>query len=198
MSKAVSDTLEKVSGEFEAEALADLENGRKDVLARVESVRNETAEAVAKILETGSKQSESVRRQVIGTAELEARNAQLRSLEKAVNEAFEHATRGISESSGPDYERALGRLIQEGLDVMGPRASIRCASKDRRAVASAVKKLNGKAKVTLVDEPVETIGGVVMSTPDGSVRFDNTFEARLERMKPALRKETAALLTGAT
>ena len=193
MSKAASDTLEKVSGEFEAEVLADLETGRKETLARIETARKETAEAVAKILGAGLKQAESVKRQVIGTAELQARNAQLKSLERGVNEAFERATKEI-ESGGAEYEKALGRLIQEGLDVISPRADVRCASKDRKAVAAVVKKLAGK--VTLSDEPVETIGGVVMSTPDGSVKFDNTIEARLERMRPALRKDVAAILTG--
>ena len=196
MSKAASDTLEKVSGEFEAEVLAELENGRKETLAKVESVRKDAAESVAKIIESSLKQAESVKRQILGAAELEARNAMLRSLEKAVNEAIERATKEISDSGGDDYEQALERLIQEGLDVMGPNANVRCASKDRKAVASAIKKLS-KAKFTMEDEPVETIGGVVMTTPDGSVRFDNTLEARLDRMRPTLRMEVAALLTGA-
>jgi V/A-type H+/Na+-transporting ATPase subunit E len=196
MSKAAADTLEKVSGEFESEVLAGLEDGRKEILARVESVRKEAAESVAKIIETSVRQSESVKRQIVGAAELEARNAQLKSLEKAVNEAFERATEKIASSDGAEYERALERLIQEGLDVIGPRANVMCAAKDRKAVASAVKKLS-KAKITLEDEAVETIGGVMVTTPDRSVRFDNTFEARLERMRPTLRKDVAALLTGA-
>ncbi len=197
MSKAASDTLEKVSGEFEGEVLANLENGRKETQLRIESVRKETAEAVAKILETGVKQAESVKRQIIGAAELEARNAQLRSLEKAVMEAFDSATKEISRSSGAPYERAIERLIQEGLEVLGPKAKIHCSSKDKRAVSSAVKKLGTTTKVTLEEDPIETIGGVVLSTLDGSIRFDNTFEARLERMRPDLRKEVAGLLTGA-
>ena len=196
MSKAAVDTLEKVSGEFESEAIGAHESGRKEALARVESVRKETAEAVAKIIETGAKQAESAKRQIIGTAELEARNSQLKSLEKAVNEVFETATRKVSASSGDQYEAAMGRLIQEGLDVIGPRVKIQCASKDKKAVAGAIKKLTGKEKISLEEEPIETMGGVVMSTPDGSVRFDNTFEARLERTKPILRKEVAAILTG--
>ena len=196
MSRAASDTLEKVSGEFEAEVLADLESGRKETLTKVESVRKDAAESVAKMVESSLKQAESVKRQVVGAAELQARNTLLRSLEKAVNEAIERATKEISASSGDRYERALGRLIQEGLDVIGPNVSVRCAPKDSKAVASAVKKLS-KAKVTMDDEPVETIGGVIMATPDGSVRFDNTFEARLDRMRPTLRKEVAALLTEA-
>ena len=196
MSKAAADTLDKVAGEFEAEVLAGLEAGRAETIAKVESMRKETAEAVARILETGAKQAEAVKRQIIGAAELETRNTQLRSLEKAVNEVFGLAASLISNAPGASYEKAMEGLIQGGLDVIGPRAKVECASKDRKVVASAVKKLATKAKVSLEENPIETTGGVVLTTPDGSVRFDNTFEARLERMKPNLRKEVAAILTG--
>jgi V/A-type H+-transporting ATPase subunit E len=196
VSKAAADTLDKVAGEFEAEVLAGLEAGRAETLAKVESMRKETEEAVARILETGAKQAESVKRQIIGAAELEARNTQLRSLERAVNEVFELAASQISNASEASYEKAMRGLIQERLDVIGPRAKVECASKDRRAVASAIKKLATKAKVSLEENPIETTGGIVLTTPDGSVRFDNTFEARLERMRPDLRKEVAAILTG--
>ena len=196
MSRAASDTLEKVSSEFEAEVLTDLEAGRSVTLAKIEAVRKETAEAVAKILETGEKQAESAKRQMIGAAELDARNAQLRSLERAVNEAFDLATRQISSETGASQEKALVSLIQEGLDVIGPRASLQCAAKDRRAVSSAIRKFGSKAKLSQSGGEIDTVGGVVLTTPDGSVRFDNTFEARLERMRPTLRKEVAAILTG--
>lgn len=194
MSNAAADTLEKVSREFESEVLADLEAGRAETIAKVELVRKETAEAVEKILETSVKQSESVKRQIIGAAELNARNAQLRSLEKAVNEAFELATKDIASSDS--YAEAVGRLIKEGLDIIGSRAKVHCSSRDKRIVASALKKFEDNEKVTLDEESIDTIGGVVLSTSDGSVRFDNTIEARLERMRPNLRKEVAAVLAG--
>jgi len=197
LSKAASDTLEKVSEEFENEVLADLEAGRSEALARIEALRKETIEAVGKILETSEKRAESVKRQIIGAAELDARNAQLRSLEKAVNEAFDLATKQISTVSGAAQEKALASLIQEGLDVIGPRAKVSCASKDRKAVSSAIRKLGGKAKLSLDDGEVDTMGGVILTTPDETVRFDNTFEARLERMRPTLRKAVAAILMGA-
>lgn len=197
MSNPASDTLEKVSGEFEAEVLADLEAGRTEAFAKVELERKATMEAVVKILETSLKQAESVKRQIIGAAELETRNTQLKSLERAVNDAFEMATKQVSDSSGAAHEKAISGLINEGLDVIGPRAKVQCAAKDRKAVAAALKKLQGGEKVILDEAPIEKMGGVVLTTPDGSVRFDNTFEARLERMRPNLRKEIAAILTGA-
>jgi V/A-type H+/Na+-transporting ATPase subunit E len=198
MSNSAADTLEKVSGEFEAEVLADLEAGRRNALARIESTRKEAIEAVSKILETSVKQAESTKRQIIGAAELDARNAQLKSLEKAVNEVFDLATKEVSSASGPSHEKSIASLIKEGIGVIGTKAKVQCSSKDTKAVASAIRKLEGgQTKLTLEEEPVETLGGVVLITPDGSIRFDNTIEARLERMKPILRKDVAAILAGA-
>ncbi len=199
MNRAAEDTLEKVASEFENEALADLEDARSQAVAKLEAARKEAAEAVSKTLEMSVKQAESIRRQTIGAAELEVRNAQLRSLEKAVTEVFEAAERQTSHASGEAHEQALTRLVQEGLDVIGPRARIQCAEKDKRAVSSALRRLGDSKASSLTVEPeaIDTIGGVVLTSHDGSVRFDNTFEARLERMRPVLRKEVAALLTSA-
>ena len=198
MSKAAADTLEKVSSEFEAEVMADLKTGRADALARIESARKEATEAVSKILETSVKQAESTKRQIIGAAELAARNAQLKALEKAVNEVFDLATKEISASTGPTYEKSIAGLIKEGIGVIGQKAKVQSSSKDKRVVASAVKKIEGgQVKLVMDETPVETMGGIVLTTPDGSVKFDNTFEARLERMKPVLRKDVAAILAGA-
>jgi V/A-type H+/Na+-transporting ATPase subunit E len=194
LSSAAADTLEKVSREFESEVLSDLESGRKETIAKIESARKETSEEVSKFLETGTKQAESVKRQIIGAAELDVRNAQLRALEKAVNEAFELATKDISDSES--YPEAIGRLIEEGLEIIDRGAKVQCSSKDKKVVAAAIRKLDGSIKVSFEDEPIDTVGGVVLTTADGTVRFDNTIEARLERMKPMLRKEVAAVLTG--
>lgn len=195
-SSAASDTLEKVASEFQSEVLADLEEGRVQALAVIDMARREAAEAVSKILETGVKQAESTKRQVIGAAELQARNAQLKALERAVNEVFERSVKEVSTSSGPSYEKALLGLITEGLEVIGAKARVHCPAKDKKNVSAAIRKLGGKDhRVSLEDKPVDSIGGVVLTSADGSVRFDNTFEARLERARPELRKEVAGILT---
>ncbi len=196
MSKATADTLEKVSGEFESELLGALQEGKGQALSTVESARRDTRVAVTKILGASVKQAESLKRQITGAAELEARNAQLRTLEGAVVEVFEAAVKELQEGSGSRYEKSLALLLREGLEVIGPKARVYCRSKDRRAVSAAMRKLGGNSsKLVLEEKGIDTIGGVVMSSMDGSVRFDNTFEARLERMKPTLRMEVSSVLT---
>jgi len=198
MTTAAQNMLEKVSGEFESEVLADLQEGRGQALAALEAVKKETSREAQKIIEAGERQAESLKRQIIGAAELGVRNDQLKAVEAAVNNAFDDAASSISKATGKPMEEALTRLIEEGMGVLGGRAKVACSQKDRDAVSSVIKKLNkGSAKLTLEAKSLDSIGGVVLTTEDGTIRFDNTFEARVERMRPALRKEVAALLAGA-
>jgi V/A-type H+-transporting ATPase subunit E len=197
INKAAADTLEKVSREFESQVLADLQEGEGQALDLVESTKRDTHEVVAKILQAGAKQAESLRRQIIGAAELEARNAQLRMMDNAVNQAFSTAVSSISKASQMRYGKAVVHLIREGIEAVGPEAVVSCSSGDIEAVDSAVRKLNGgPVRLTVDPKHIDTVGGVVLATVEGLVRFDNTFEARLERMRQTLRKEVAALLGG--
>ena len=196
MSKATADTLEKVSGEFETELLAELQEGRAQALSTVEASRREASVAVTKMLDVSVKQAESLRGQIIGAAELEVRNSQLKTLERAVVEVFDSAVKELEKVSDARYDRSLTQLVKEGLEIIGPKARIYCRSKDRGAVLAVLRKLGGiQSKVVLEEKSIDAIGGVVVTSTDGSVRFDNTFEARLERMRPTLRMEVSAILT---
>jgi V/A-type H+-transporting ATPase subunit E len=196
MSSAASNTLDKVAGEFEDEALADLQDGRAQAIALMEAAKKEAHEEVEKILHNGEKQAESLKRQIIGAAELDARNAQLKSMEGGVNEAISNAVNAISKVAPARYEECIQRLIEEGIAVIGEKAVVECSSTDRKVVNIVIQKLSrGTAKLILSPEGVNTEGGVVLTNSDGSVRFDNTFEARLERIRPTLRKDVAAALS---
>lgn len=197
MSEAASVTLQKVCEEFLAEVLAELQDGLKESSSLVQASRKHAEESVAKITETGRKQAESLRRQILGTAELEARNMKLRALEKAVNDVFEEALGRIAKAPPSKYEKSLSGLIKEGIQVIGSEAHVACNERDRKLVSSLLERLNeGGMKLTLADERVQTLGGVVLHSPDGTIRFDNTVEARLERIRPELRKDIAGLLSG--
>jgi len=194
---ATTNTLEKVSEEFLSEVLSDLEVGREQSASLLESARRETEAAVTKMLETGAKQAASAKRQMLDSAELEARNLQLKALEDAVNEVFAEGVKRLPDLAPPQREEALDRLIREGVQVIGEKATVSCNAADRKAVASVVRALNKDgAKLKLEQESIQTIGGVTLQSHDGTVRFENTFEARLERMKQVLRKEIATTLSG--
>lgn len=49
-------------------------------------------------------------------------------------------------------------------------------------------------RLMLSPEPVDSIGGVLVSSADGNIRFDNTFEGRMERRDETLRGAIAERL----
>ncbi|HUI86196.1 MAG TPA: V-type ATP synthase subunit E family protein [Nitrososphaerales archaeon] len=197
MSEAARNTLQKVSDEFLAEVLAQLDEGRDKAVSLLESAKGETEAAVSKILQTGTKQAASARRQLIDSAELEARNLQLKEVERAVNEVFDEAVRRLRELSPAQKEEALLRLMREGVQVIGPKATVACTAADKKPASAALKAIGKEgARLTLDQQSIDAIGGVTLTSQDGSVRFDNTFEARLGRMRQVLRREVANTLTG--
>lgn len=189
-------TLDKVSSELLNEVDAELESGRKEALERMRAVLQETKSKSAKILETGDRQADSARRKILGAAELKSRNDLLRTLEEASNEVFQEALKNLSRSSDR-YEKSLERLIREGVAVIGTDAIVECNERDRDPVAAIIKAMNRAhgSKLTMAEKSIKTIGGVVLHSKDLSTRFDDTFETRLERMRPQLRSEVVKLLS---
>jgi V/A-type H+-transporting ATPase subunit E len=189
-------TLDKVSSEALNEILTELGSGKSDASELVHSLLRQTRAEVAKILQDGERQSESVRRQILGSAELEARNGILRTLEEASNRIFRESLLAVPRS--PRYEKTLTKLISEGLEVIGKEAVVSCNARDRKAIGSAIREMNSKAgaKLILDEKSIDVKGGVVLRSKDGTMRFDNTLEARLERIKPQLRRDVVATISG--
>jgi len=68
--------------------------------------------------------------------------------------------------------------------------------RDQQIVQKVIDRISMENKVKISRGPTllsNSIGGVTISSADGFVTFDNTYEARLERVKPALRKQIAKL-----
>ena len=53
-------------------------------------------------------------------------------------------------------------------------------------------QLSGFTGSELSSDTIECIGGVIIKSKDGAMTFDNTLDARIERLKPLIRKDIAA------
>ena len=158
VSNATESTLRKVAGEFEAEVLTELQEGREQSLALIQASKKETVETVSKILETSAKQAEALKRQIVGAAELEARNSQLKVLEEAVEDVFSTAVSQISKLETKRYEASLKKLLEEAIDVIGPNALVSTNSKDATEVFALAKDIKGeRGRLTPGDKRLDTI-----------------------------------------
>lgn len=157
-------------------------------------------EEVQKIDEHRVREADALKRQIIGAAEMSSRNRSLEVVEQNLNSAFEKATTKLEAvTKTQEYDQVLGSLVLQAMEQIGGGDCIVAGNeRDQKALKKIVEQISkeGKYKASLDPKPIKKIGGVVVRSSDGYVRFDNTFEARLERLKPSLRKQIAQLFSG--
>ena len=157
-------------------------------------------EEVQKIDEHRVREVDALKRQIIGAAEMSSRNRSLEVVEQNLNSAFEKATTKLEAvTKTQEYDQVLRSLVLQAMEQIGGGDCIVAGNeRDQKALKKIVEQISkeGKYKASLDPKPIKKIGGVVVRSSDGYVRFDNTFEARLERLKPSLRKQIAQLFSG--
>ena len=62
-------------------------------------------------------------------------------------------------------------------------------SKDKDVVQSTLSQFPGSE---LSSDTIDCIGGIIVKSKDGTMTFDNTIDARIDRLKPLIRKEITA------
>lgn len=197
--EAFGNVIGKVAKDAEADILSSLEEAYKEALEIVETEAKDAALKVAVIPQSKDRQAETLRRRIIGGTELKARNKTLQLIEEGVNKVFEESLKRMENlSSTKGYEKSLKRLLEESVDAIGGGEIIAHSnSVDKemlKKIAHEVEKSRG-VKIKLSSETLTCRGGVQVMSKDGSMIYDNTVEARLERLKPHLRKEIADIFT---
>ncbi len=193
--------MKKVSEEARSELFTELSGGRTLAVEAVTKRLNETIAEVQRIIDQQERHADALKRQIIGAAEMSARNKSLEIVEDNLNKSFEEAMKKLkaaSESQG--YEKVLRALVLEALDQVGGESFVlHSNSRDQKTLKKIAEMVSKEknVKISIDASPLEkTIGGVVVNSSDGYVTFDNTFEARLERLKPSLRKQIAQIFSG--
>lgn len=194
---AVEHTVSTVKQESLAQFSADLRISLEEAV----KIITDSAKAVSQSLHESSQQHakkmEAVRRQILGAAELKSRNLILSEIERAIKEVFDEALNQLArEPSDENRDVVLEKLIAESIDITGGDSFIIEASeKDLPRLGKIASRLSREKKVRLqvAKDSISCAGGVRITSSDGSVSYDNTYEARLVRAKPLLRKQLSEM-----
>ncbi|HZA47874.1 MAG TPA: V-type ATP synthase subunit E family protein [Nitrososphaera sp.] len=200
-------TLEHMIGKVlvqkEAELISQIDSAYQESLDNLESSRGKLEAERARIVEAARKQAENLRRQIIGSARLAARNQELLTIENAVNKAFEEAKKKLQASSSTDsYKELLKHMVEESISAVGGSNAviIECNKNDVELVRKVVSELQDSGKVQqaarVSDQHIDVLGGVRIKSSDGTMTYDNTLDSRIERLKPLIRKNIAQMLRG--
>ena len=191
------------------EAQEIVERARRVAEREVEHAREEAEASWKEGIEQAQRRVEQERRRMYAQIELDVQRRRMAKQEELIQVTFRSAMEALRSMPRDEvYERILVRLIEEGMGVIGEdAATVFLNGVDREAFGEerihrlekqVSEHLGRSIRLVLSDQLVETSGGVFLRSEDGRVSFDNTFEARLERVRDDLRGEIAEALFGKT
>ncbi len=180
--KILTKTQNTILSEIES-ALTDSRQNLDDSIPKLESEFD-------KIISDGKKEAEKIEKQIVGGADIEARNKQLMALEESVDKVFSKALEQISNADrSGDYSNLIKTLLTESTQVLGTsEITVLTNTKDKQVVQSVLSQFPGSE---LSSETIDCLGGIIAKSKDGAMTFDNTIDARIDRLKPLIRKGIA-------
>ncbi len=196
--------------------IADIDKEVQQILAQAEAQadeirrRGEVAikEEQREIILRAHEEVQALRQHTLAAARLEAQQMKLEHREKLLAKVFEAARRRFGEVvQWEDYPQIVRHLVAEAVallaDTPGQEKShhtliVRMDERTRQAVpGDAIHRWSEELGVPLqVGVSLTSSTGVIVETPDGHRRYDNTLEARLERMQDLLRASVYHILMG--
>ena len=192
-------TIDKVLSQKESELISDIDSALQNSLKNLESSKTTLQVEYDGIIESSKKQAENLKRQIIGSSTLNARNKELIIIESAIDEIFTKAKEKLAQSNNEkNYEKLLTRMIQDSVSKLGSGILIQCNKADQKLVRkiSSQESTGKNMKVSVSDDFLDIIGGIKATSADGTMTLDNTLDSNIESLKPLIRKDIVQLLRG--
>ena len=187
---ALERTIDKILGQTESNIQSSLDSALSESNKKLDDSIKTLEGEYDQIISDGKKEGDKIEKQIIGSADLEARNKQLTTIEESIDKVFSKALDEISNAErGGDYLNLIKSLLDESTKILGTTdVVIFTNSKDKETVQSLLSQYSG---AELSSETIECLGGVKVKSKDGAMSFDNTIDAKIERLKPLIRKDIA-------
>lgn len=187
---ALENTIDKILDQTMDSISNNLKKTLEDSKKQLDEAQNKLEQEYDRIISDGHKEADKIEKQIIGSSDLEARNKQLRLVEDTINKVIEKAISEIKNAPrDQNYSKLINSLLTDSQKILGTKEIvIMTNSKDKDVVNQLLGQFSGSE---LSNEEINCIGGVKVRSKNGTMTFDNTLDARIERMKPLIRKEIA-------
>jgi V/A-type H+/Na+-transporting ATPase subunit E len=142
-----------------------------------------------------------IRREAVGSAGLEARAYKTRRRELLIQRVFDEALERLANPTElEDYKAVVKALVGEASEHLGGLDVVKVTGDKATLDLMDQEFLDHLADVigyhVEVGEPLLQGSGIMLESPDGRLRYDNTFQTRLSRMRSALRASVYRILMG--
>ena len=188
---ALESTIDQVLERNSSEFSQSLKNSLTDAQKTLSDSLPVLEEEYEKIISDGKKEADKIEKQIVGSADLEARNKSLLIVQESTDKVLEKAKEKIANiERNSEYSNLITKLLTEATSALNTSDIIVYTnSKDKDVVQSAISNISG---AELSSDFIDCMGGVKVTSKDRSMSFDNTIDARIELLKPLIRKDIAA------
>jgi V/A-type H+/Na+-transporting ATPase subunit E len=189
------------------EVLADVQKEAEVMVLKAEEdskkalriAKDESDKIYALVMADAVTKTSSEKKKIDTKADIDVRNQILMAKDALLKSTFEKAQSRLNEAvNEAKYKKFLLKLIEESAKKIGSeRLIVIINSRDKlwltqKSIDLISKKL--AVNLSLGDETTPSMGGCKIQTIDGKIIYDNTFENRIEQLKPALRPELVKIL----
>ena len=188
---ALESTIDQVLDRNYSEFSESLKNSLEEAQKTLSDSLPMLEEEYEKIMSDGKKEADKIAKQIVGSADLATRNKALLLVQESADKVLEKAKEKIQNMErNSEYSNLINKLLTEATEALNTSEVIVFTnSKDKEVVQSAVSSLSG---AEMSNDTIDCMGGVKVTSKDGSMSFDNTIDARIELLKPLIRKDIAA------
>ena len=173
------------------------EREAKKILAEAGKKADEAAE---RTLDVARERADRQAQATLATVAIEVQRDLLETREREFDKLFDAARQRLADKARYDYPAALAALAAEAIAAMRTDDVVLALSSDDRPIATdawladLLRRVGRDVKTTIAEEPASIDGGLIVRSADGRLLYDNSFAARLTRLRPDLRRELATRL----
>ncbi len=185
--------VEEISKNAAEEVERILSRAKRTAESRLGTAREKANTEAEQILSAANARAELERRRIISDLSLEMKKITLKARGELVQEVLDQVRTRLERTRGtPEYRAMLKALVIEGVLALDrPDVSVSVSAADAAMANDAFFKevaaeCGRPVTISSAADLDETVMGAIVRAADGSVLFDNTVGARMERITDEL------------
>lgn len=198
--KGLSAIADEVLADIQKDVETQMAKSKEEAKKILKTAREESDKNYQSIINQAKMNAEAEKRRIISLTEVETRSQLLETKQLLVNQAFDEALNKLNEFvKTDDYHQYLFDLIEKATKrIRSKKLIVHVNANDKSWLTQNLDALCRRLRLELqLSNQIENcIGGCKIETIDGRVIYDETFDNRLEELKPELRVEVAKILFG--
>jgi len=210
--KGIDKIISHIETEAEREISETLRKAQEKADIITKAAQEKAKREAERVLSNGKRAASLEGQKIIAEARINVRRKRMDSQEEAIVASFSAAQKALEELAEKgkrdnlNYKDIMLNLIISASEIVaGNKLELVFNKRDSKTfnketlkeARESIKKTTGRdTSLSLTDDTIQCIGGVVVRDLENQVEVDNTLETKLNQLKESLRVDVARILFG--